>query len=100
MNTYLKCTECDHIELESDILVAQIWNAEMRGFDNFLLCSNCHSTDGGFDTAHRCENCEELNSLVDGTDLCQTCNDKHTSLERDLTALENTHHERSRGIDV
>lgn len=98
MSTHLKCTECDHIELESDVPVEQIWNSEMRGFDNFLLCSNCHSKEGGFDTAYHCEDCEELEPLVDGTDLCKTCYDKEVSLERDLVALENEHHEKTRGI--
>lgn len=99
MSTYLKCTECDHIELESDIPVEQIWNADMRGFDNFLVCPNCQDKEGSFDTAYPCEVCEEREPLIDGTDMCQACYNAHTSLERDLTALENEHHERANGIN-
>jgi len=95
MNTYLKCTECNHVQLESGMNVDQTWNADMRGFDNFLICGECHSTEGGFDTANECESCEKREPLIDGTDMCQNCYNAHTSLERDLTALETALRERN-----
>jgi len=86
--SYLQCTECGHVELESEILVESVWNPDIPGFDQLLLC-RCGSREGGFETAYECESCSKILPHVDCTDLCTDCYNKHISLDRDLTALEN-----------
>lgn len=98
MSSYLQCSECQHIEEESDIRVDRDeWNPDLGAFEHFLICK-CGSRDGGFEVVHECDNCGELAPLVDHADLCVECDAKAIDLERCIAKLEDEHYERCAGL--